>query len=64
MSSSLKNTTSKRIIFFLLVLVSIYVLFPILVAFMNSFKGRLLPNLLNFLQQTLKTPPLWDFQTM
>lgn len=41
MSSSLKNTTSKRIIFFLLVLVSIYVLFPILVVFMNSFKGRL-----------------------
>lgn len=41
MSSSLKNTTSKKIIFFLLVLVSIYVLFPILVVFMNSFKGRL-----------------------
>ena len=41
MKKSVKSPPAKRIIFILLFILSIYVLFPILVVVMNSFKGKL-----------------------
>ncbi|MBO5137550.1 MAG: carbohydrate ABC transporter permease [Spirochaetaceae bacterium] len=41
MTSTIKSNVSKKIIFAFLVIASIYVLFPIIIVFMNSFKGRL-----------------------
>ncbi|AEE17429.1 carbohydrate ABC transporter permease [Treponema brennaborense] len=41
MKNSIRGTTSKKIIFTFLVLAALYVLFPIVVVLMNSFKGRL-----------------------
>lgn len=41
MNSKIKSTTSKKIIFIFLVIAAVYVLFPIIVVLMNSFKGKL-----------------------
>lgn len=41
MNSTIKSTTSKKIIFIFLVIAAVYVLFPIIVVLMNSFKGKL-----------------------
>lgn len=41
MRSDIKNNTSKKIIFVFLLLGAAYVLFPIFIVLMNSFKGKL-----------------------
>ncbi len=41
MRNDIKNNTSKKIIFVFLLLGSAYVLFPIFIVLMNSFKGKL-----------------------
>lgn len=41
MNNTIKKETFRRIIFAILILTALYVIFPIIVVIMNSFKGRL-----------------------